>query len=893
MAQLPTGTVTFFFSDIEGSTRLIEALGTQYGDVLERHHALIRAVFGAHRGTEIGTEGDSFFAVFSTAVDALEAAVDIQRRIDATDWPTDAIPRVRIGLHTGEGRIAADSYVGLDVHRASRIMSAAHGEQILVSEATRTLTVRSLPEGVSLHDLGEHRLRDLSGREHLYQVNAPGLREEFPAPRTLDATPNNLPVQLTSFLGRESEIAKVVERLRRGRLVTLTGPGGTGKTRLSLQAAARLLDEFSDGVFFVPLAPIGDPALVAGTIAQHLGLPERGGADPLASLRDHLRNRELLLLIDNFEQVLPAATVVRELLEGATRLKLLITSRAALHVSGEQRYPVPPLDVPDPKALPDRLTALSQYESVALFVERATAVRPDFAITNQNAPAVAEICVRLDGLPLAIELAAARIGILTPQAILERLGGSLDLLAGGARDLPDRQRTLRGAIDWSYGMLEDPDRSLFACLSVFVGGTSLDAVEAVCGGVIGADVLDPLESLVEKSLVRQSEGVAGEPRFTMLETIREFALDRSQQGGDHAGTRRRQARWFLDLAEQARPALVTADRRPWLDRLDQEHDNIRASIGWAIEENEAAIALGLVAALWRFWQFRGYLAEGHERTRAAIDLPSAGEHQRELLTALEAAGGLAYWRALHGEARQHYRRALELARQLGDRSAEAEQLYNLSFTHQVLLEAERTAEDVEEARRLLEQSVALFTDLQDRSGQAKATWALARNRFLVGDFEDSLRRGQDALEIFTELGDRNMAAWSRWDVATSSFKLGRLAEARDEFTAVLETFAEAQDISGHVLVLTAFAALAASVGDRSRAARLSGAAAALGRTSGTGLEKRIQEGLGFDPQPLRTDPETQEAWKEGERMGLEKARDCALALSVPRKPPAARSKGHS
>ena len=885
MAELPTGTVTFFFSDIEGSTRLIEALGTQYGGVLERHHALIREAFAAHRGTEIGTEGDSFFAVFPTAGDALQAAVDIQRRIDAADWPTNAIPRVRIGLHTGEGRIAADSYVGLDVHRASRIMSAAHGGQILVSEATRALAARSLPQGVALHDLGEHRLRDLSGRERLYQVNAPGLREEFPAPRTLDATPNNLPIQLTSFLGREPEIAEVVERLRRGRLLTMTGPGGTGKTRLSLQAAARLLDEFPDGVFFVPLAPIGDPALVAATIAQHVGLPERGGADPLASLREHLRNRELLLVIDNFEQVLPAATVVRALLEEAPRLKVLVTSRAALHVSGEQRYPVPSLGVPDPKDLPDQLTALSQYESVALFIERAAAVRPDFAITNLNAPAVAEICVRLDGLPLAIELAAARIAILTPQAILERLGGNLDLLAGGARDLPDRQRTLRGAIDWSYGMLEEPDRSLFACLSVFVGGTSLDAADAVCGGVIGADVLDPLESLVEKSLVRQSEGVGGEPRFSMLETIREFALERSRQSGQHAESRRRQATWVLDLAEQARPALITAERRTWLDRLDQEHDNIRAAIGWAIEEKEAEIALRFVAALWRFWQFRGYLAEGHERARAAIDLPSAGEHPRELLGALEAAGGLAYWRALHGEARQHYQRALELARQLGDRSAEAEQLYNLSFTHAVLTEAERTAEDIAEARRLLEQSLALFTELHDRSGQAKATWALSENHFVVGEYEESLRRGRYALDIFTELGDRNMAAWSRWDVATSSFKLGRLAEARDEFASVLETFAEAQDVSGHVIVLTAFAALAATVGDRARAARLSGAAAALGMTSGTGLEKRIQEGLGFDPQPLRTDPETQEAWKEGERMGLEGARDCALALSVPREPP--------
>jgi len=881
MAKLPTGTVTFFFSDIEGSTRLLESLGGEYSAVLERHHALIREAFAAHGGTEFGTEGDSFFAVFGTATDAIAAAVDIERSIGAEAWPGETPVRVRIGLHTGEGRIAADSYVGLDVHRASRIMSAAHGEQILASEATRTLAERALPEGVELHDLREHRLRDLSGSERLYQVTAPGLRTDFPPPRTLDATPNNLPLQLTSFLGREPEIAEAIDRLNRARLLTLTGPGGTGKTRLSLQVAARLLDQFSDGVFFVPLAPIGDPALVAPTIAQHLGLPERGGANPMQSLLGHLRDRELLLVIDNFEQVLPAATVVNELLSGAPRLKALVTSRAALHISGEQQYPVPPLDLPDPKNLPDELAMLTQYESVALFIDRAMAVKPDFTITNQNAPAVAEICVRLDGLPLAIELAAARIGVLTPQAILERLGRSLDLLASGARDVSDRQRTLRGAIDWSYELLEEPDRSLFACLSVFVGGANLPAIESVCGELIGGDQLESLASLVEKSLIRQSEGVDGDPRFTMLETIREFALERSQQGERHAELRRRHATWFAELAEQARPVLTTAERRAWLDRLEQEHDNIRAALGWAVEQREAEIALRFVATLWRFWQFRGYLAEGHERAREAIAMSGASEHPRLLLAALDAAGGLAYWRAEHPESRQHYRRALELAKQLGDRSAEAEQLYNLSFTHSILLKAQRTQHDVDEARRLLEESVGLFTELRDRAGQGKATWALSENQFLAGEFEAAWRRGQEALKIFTELDDRYMVGWSRWELAGAAYFLGRFREAKDQLAAALETFAEAQDVSGHVLVLTGFAALAARLGDRQRAARLSGAASAFGRTSGTGLEERIREGLEYDPEPLRTDPQTSVAWREGERMSLEEARACALALAVP------------
>jgi len=494
-------------------------------ELLERHNRIVREGFARHGGVEVSTEGDSFFAVFRSATEAVAAAVEVQRGIGAESWPQDVQLRIRIGLHSGEARVAADSYVGLDVHRAARIMGAAHGGQVLASEATRALVERSLGDGVELRDLGEHRLRDLSGRERLYQLVAPGLDAAMPPPRTLDATPNNLPIQLTSFLGREQDINAIIERLAGTRLLTLTGPGGTGKTRLSLQAAARVAERFKDGVYFVPLAPIADPALVPATIAQYVGLAERGGADPMQALLDHLADRQMLLVVDNFEQVLPAAHLIGELLRGAARLTALVTSRATLSVSGEQEFPVSPLALPDPRHLPAELSALTQYESVALFIERAVAVKANFAVTNQNAPAIAEICVRLDGLPLAIELAAARIRILSPQAILERLGKSLDVLAGGARDLPDRQRTLRGAIGWSYELLDERDRSLFGCLSVFVGGASLAAVEAVCGELVEGDLLEPLASLTEKSLVRQSDGLEAEPRFSMLETIREFAME--------------------------------------------------------------------------------------------------------------------------------------------------------------------------------------------------------------------------------------------------------------------------------------------------------------------------------------------------------------------------------
>jgi predicted ATPase len=737
---------------------------------------------------------------------------------------------------------------------------------------------------VELRDLGEHRLRDLSGRERLYQLVAPGLDAALPPPRTLDATPNNLPVQLTSFLGREREINEVIGRLEGARLLTLIGPGGTGKTRLSLQAAARLVDRFKDGVYFVPLAPIADPALVPATIAQFLALPERGGADPMQSLLAHLADREMLLVVDNFEQVLPAAHVIGELLRGAPRLKALVTSRAALSVSGEQEFPVPPLGLPDPDHLPSELSVLTQYESVALFIERAAAVKANFSVTNENAPAIAEICVRLDGLPLAIELAAARIRILTPQAILQRLGKSLDLLGGGARDLPDRQRTLRGAIGWSYEILEEPDRSLFGHLSVFVGGASLAAIEAVCGELIEGDVLEPLASLTEKSLISDSEGVQAEPRFSMLETIREFAMERSEASGRHADLQRRHAEWFADLGEAAQPMLMSADRRGWLDRIEQEHDNIRAAVTWAVNASVSDVGLRLVSALWRFWQMRGYLAEGHERTVAVLAIDGAEDRPDLRYTARDALGGLAYWRGRHGEARDAYGRALELARQLGDRPAEAEQLYNISFTYSIPVAAERKPGDLDEARRLAEEALVIYEELGDRPGHGKTAWQLANLELMASRFPESRQRAEEALAIFTELDDRFMLAWTHWGLAGVAFREGRLRADAEHLRAALALFEEAKDVSGHVLILTAFSALANRIGDRARAARLSGAAAALARSSGTGIAERIREGLLYDPEPLRTDPDTAAAWADGEGMTVEEARACALETAVPESP---------
>ncbi|MBI3747481.1 MAG: adenylate/guanylate cyclase domain-containing protein, partial [Chloroflexi bacterium] len=546
---ITSGTFTFLFSDIEGSTRLEQRVGTaRYGQLRERHRAILRDAFAANDGIEQGTEGDSFFVVFAGARAAVAAAVAAQRQLAAEPWPEDEAIRVRMGLHSGEAELAGESLVGLDINRAARIASVGHGGQILLSEATRALLQGHLPADVRLRDLGAYRLKDLLGPEHVVQVEADGLTADFPPLRTPDARPNNLPTQLTTFVGRAAELEEAARLLSTTRLLTLTGPGGTGKTRLSLQLASTVADGFPDGVFFVPLEPIRDPMLVASRIATAVGVTESGALPIAETLSDWLRERTLLLVLDNFEQVAGAAPLVGDLLRAAPGLKIVVTSRAALRVSGEQEYPVPGLAAPpdlatlsglDRLQLPAEsrvldLAALGQYAAVRLFIERAVAVRPAFTVTNANAPAVAAISARLHGMPLAIELAAARIKLLSPEAILTRLEHQLDVLAAGARDLPARQQTLRGAIAWSYDLLDDDARRLLDRLSVFAGGCDLEAAEAVCGPAaeIGGEVIDGLMALTDQSLIKVEEGGGGEPRFRLFDTIREFAAERLAERGE-------------------------------------------------------------------------------------------------------------------------------------------------------------------------------------------------------------------------------------------------------------------------------------------------------------------------------------------------------------------------
>ena len=487
--------------------------------------------------------------------------------------------RVRMALHTGAAEEQGGDYFGPPLNRVARLLSAAHGGQVLLSLPTQELVRDVLPLDSELRDLGEHRLKDLARPERGYQLVAPDLPADFPSLRTLESRPNNLPMQPTLLVGREREVEDVRGRLLAPevRLLTLTGPGGTGKSRLALQSAADLIEEFEDGVFFVALATLTDHTLVTSSVAQVLGVRESGDQPLLEGIKDYLQDKRLLLVLDNFEQVLEAAPQAGEILSAAPRLKVLATSRIPLGIYGEREYAVPPLAIPDPKRLPT-LEVLSQYEAVRLFIERAEATKAGFEITSENAPAVAEICARLDGLPLAIELAAARIKLLPPSSILARLTNRLKLLTGGARDLPERQRTLRGAIEWSHTLLDEGEKSLFARMAIFSGGRTLEAIEAVCDaqGDLPMDAFDGVSSLVDKSLLRQEEGPEGEPRFMMLETIHEYAREKLRESGEAEEIGHAHARHFLGLAEEAE--LTGPEQAWWLERLEAEHDNLRTTL---------------------------------------------------------------------------------------------------------------------------------------------------------------------------------------------------------------------------------------------------------------------------------------------------------------------------
>lgn len=751
MAVLPTGTVTFLFTDIEGSTKLWEKSPRGMQVALTRHDTLLWEAIEGHDGFVFKTVGDAFCAVFPTALGALESALAAQRTLFSEAWGDEiGALRARMALHTGAAHERDGDYFGPPVNRVARLLSTGHGGQILLSSSTQELVRDHLPPETHLRDLGERRLKDLSRPERIFQLTAPDLPSEFPPLRTLETHTNNLPLQATPLIGREREVEAVCGLLRshETRLLTLLGPGGTGKTRVGLQVAAELVDDFEDGVFFVPIAAITDPTLVAPTIARVLGLSEGGAQSPEELLEGYLRDRQTLVLLDNFEQVLEAAPVVDRLLSTAAGLKILATSRTPLGLYGEYEFPIPPLSLPDPESLPP-LENLTEYAAVRLFVERASAVRPDFSLAEDNAPAVVEICERLDGLPLAIELAAARIKLLPPQVLLDRLGNRLRILTGGARNLPERQRTLRNAIEWSYELLDEGEKVLFGRLGVFSSGATLEAMEAVCEaeGDLPTDVFEGASSLLDKSLLRQEEGAGGEPRFVMLETIHEFANVKLEDSREAEAVRRAHAEYFLALAEEAEPMLWGAEDAKWLDRLVQEHDNMRAALSWAIEHEEGELALRIGGALRWFWYMEGYYGEGRRWLEAALDKDWGASAAGARARALEGVGWLAAGQGDLDRAEAAAKEGLKLSTEAGLGDVVAADLQN------VLGEAvARQRGNYERAAELLTGGVALHRKAGDLRGVAWSLGDLANVSSDRGNYEQAKELYEEGLALSRRLG---------------------------------------------------------------------------------------------------------------------------------------------
>jgi predicted ATPase/class 3 adenylate cyclase len=748
MAELPTGTVTLLFTDIEGSTGLLERLGNRYVEILGEHQRLLRVAFAQFHGREVGTEGDAFFVAFAKASDAVAAAVAGQRALAAHRWPDETALHVRMGMHTGEPIVLGDDYAGLDVHRAARICAAGHGGQILLSQATWALLGAELPSGLGVRDLGEHRLKDLSHPQRLFQLVIPGLPADFAPLRALGPGPMNLPVQLTGFVGRERELAHARMLLQREeiRLLTLTGPGGTGKTRLAVRAAAEVRESFPDGVIFVELGSVNDPRLVVATIAQAMGVRETAGQSMLESLAQYADDRRLLLILDNFEQVLAAAPLIADLLAACLRLKALVTSRGALHVSGEHVYSVPPLSLPDQDVDGRASYDIASSDAVTLFVQRAQAASSSFAVTDANTPVFAEICRRLDGLPLAIELAAARIRLLSPQALLTRLERRLQLLKGGARELPARQQTLRATIDWSYALLEAGEQTLFARLAAFAGGCTLEAAEAVCDLDDGLDVLAGLDGLVDKNLLQPRDGPSGDSRVVLLETIREYALERLVERGEADAAARRHADYYLSFAEQVEPELLGPRQGAWYERLEADLNNLRAALAWSRVHQEVEATARLAASVLPFWISRSHANEGLRWLDTAL------EHRNRLSSptlakVLFAKGNLLLeLGADHRQANTLLEESLAQFQELGDITWTVRAVSLLGW-------AASRAGDLDRSVALREQAVALARDEADEWNLAMALGNLGGSLWKVGDYARARAALEESLLLYRALGE--------------------------------------------------------------------------------------------------------------------------------------------
>jgi predicted ATPase/class 3 adenylate cyclase len=829
---LPTGpAVAFMFTDIEGSTRLERAIGAvAWSDIVARHDGILRAAIEGHGGVVVKTEGDAFFAAFGAPQDAVVAAAVAQRAIAAESWVKDLPLRVRMGLHLGEGRLRhartvddPEDYVGIDVNYAARIAAAGNGGQIVVSDAL----ARALPvplddidalQDVTLADEGLRAVKDFEDPARLHRLVVPGAAEDMRALRTIDA-PSNLPGDVTTLIGRESDVAVLREIVGASRVVTLTGPGGSGKTRLALQVARMVRDRFPHGVWFVDLAAVRDADLLEATIADTLGVRESSERAVGDVLPAHLRDRVILLVLDNLEQLLPSgADIVSRLVRAAPELRVIITSRELLRIAGERGYPVPPLDV---------------AAGAALFEDRARSHRPDMVFDDQTRATIRAISERLGGLPLAIELAAARIRILSFSVILDRLGRTLDL-GGGARDVPERQRTLRAAIAWSHDLLSDDERRLFRRLAVFAGGWTAPAALAVADpeGDLGIDLTEGLESLADKSLIRielpDTDAGSDEVRFDVHPLLREYAIERLDESGERHDIEARHAGVVLALADEVGGVLLSPTEEAGLRRLDRDEHNIRAAITWSLSDGEPGLGLRIMGSIWRWFQRRGRLREGRAILAQLFARSPDGGDIRVRIGGLAAEGGLAYWLDDFAGSSLAYEQRLQLAEATGDAALIANAHYDLGFLSMV-------AQEGDQLRAHEQRALELYSAVGDRDGAIRARQAFVLAEFLAGSFETARDLEELNREEWRHSGSQSQVADSVTLLSAVYLKLGDLPTAWERMVEALRLFSETDSASGIARGLAMASIILFERGDPEFAARAAGATYELVREKGVML----------------------------------------------------------
>ncbi|MBK9228297.1 MAG: tetratricopeptide repeat protein [Ignavibacteria bacterium] len=888
---IPSGNVTFLFTDIEGSTKLSQEFPHALPAALEKHHSILIKAIESNNGFIFQNVGDAFCCAFGSSEDAVKAAVEIQINLANENWD-EAVIRIRIGIHSGNAEWNGKNYMGyITLARAARVMSAAYGGQILVSndayKSCKDNCEKVKEKDISFRDLGERRLKDVIEPIRLYQVLSKELREEFPPLKTLDARPNNLPIQLTSFIGREKELKDVKDKLRQNRLLTLTGTGGSGKSRLSLQAGADLIDDFENGVWFVELAAVSDPEFLTAAIINALGIKEEPKKTPEETLTDHLKDKEILIILDNCEHLISAcADLTERLLTSCSKLKIIATSREALNCAGEQIFKIPALTHPDPnsKDTPEQLT---QYESVRLFIERALSVNPKFRVNNENAPALAEVCSRLDGIPLAIELAAARTKVLSVEKIYERLDDRFNLLTGGKRTALPRQQTLRALIDWSYDLLTENEKILWSRLSVFSGGWTLEAAEEICSDEIinKNNIIDQLSELSEKSIINYNES---RERYNILETIKQYGREKLENENeiflkhlDH----------FLELAQKAETELNGSDPKLWLDIIEADHNNFIFSIEWSLSNENIEKGAVIATALEQFWKIRGHYSTGIRLYENILQLDQGNYeeakkyYEESLVTRKEIGdksgisitlhnlGILAFVKGDYEQAKKFNEDSLAIRKEIGDK-------HGISFSLQNLGHLALEKGYHEKAKKYFEESLCIRKEIGDKNGIAYFFNYLGNLANYRGDKELAKKYYEDSLKIFKEIGDKRGIADSHHSQGNLASEKGDFALAKNFFEEEMAIRKEIGDKSGISELMIDFGRILAYQRDFELAVKLLSTSEKIIESIEGVLDKSSRLLKDETKAKLReqlSEEEFNKYWEEGKKLTLEEA--CQLAVS--------------